>query len=228
MLSCSVMSDSLQPHGRAPLSLQPQATACQAPLSMGILQARISEWVAMPSSRGSSQPRDRTQVSHIAGRFFTIWATREAFSRQAFFNKLDVFNCLCKKSQFCSFKGKTNSFNQFSVESKEYHGHPMSKKSSHIKSCHKPHTPCGDPQSGGNSNTELLHQKQRAWSLHLALQLLRSAPAIHDPKTSSFEKPVRFVSSRPVRLWQNEKISGTKATGYKVLSFCERGLFVYF
>ena len=32
----------------------------------------------MPSSRGSSQSRDRTQVSHIAGRFFTVWATREA------------------------------------------------------------------------------------------------------------------------------------------------------
>ena len=43
----------------------------------GILQARILEWVAIPFSRGSSQPRDRTQVSHIAGRFFTIWATRE-------------------------------------------------------------------------------------------------------------------------------------------------------
>ena len=43
-----------------------------------ILQARILEWVAMPSSRGSSQPRDQTQVSCIAGRFFTIWATREA------------------------------------------------------------------------------------------------------------------------------------------------------
>ena len=42
-----------------------------------ILQARILEWVAMPSSRGSSRPRDWTQVSHIAGRFFTIWATRE-------------------------------------------------------------------------------------------------------------------------------------------------------
>ena len=44
----------------------------QAPLSMGILQARILEWVAMPSSRGSSQPRDQTQVSHIAGGFFTV------------------------------------------------------------------------------------------------------------------------------------------------------------
>ena len=36
------------------------------------------EWVAFPFSRGSSQPRDRTQVSCIAGGFFTSWATREA------------------------------------------------------------------------------------------------------------------------------------------------------
>ena len=44
----------------------------------GILQARILEWVAIPFSKGSSQPRDRTWVSCIAGRFFTVWATREA------------------------------------------------------------------------------------------------------------------------------------------------------
>ena len=45
----------------------------------GILQARILEWVAFPFSRESSQPRDWTQVSHIAGSwFFTSWATREA------------------------------------------------------------------------------------------------------------------------------------------------------
>ena len=37
----------------------------------GILQARILEWVAFPFSKGSSQPRDQTQVSHIAGGFFT-------------------------------------------------------------------------------------------------------------------------------------------------------------
>ena len=36
-----------------------------------ILQARILEWVAFPFSRGSSQPRDQTQVSRIAGGFFT-------------------------------------------------------------------------------------------------------------------------------------------------------------
>ena len=41
-----------------------------------ILQARILEWFAIPFSRGSSRPRDQTQVSCIAGRLFTIWATR--------------------------------------------------------------------------------------------------------------------------------------------------------
>ena len=44
----------------------------------GILQARILEWVTFPFYWGSSQPRDWTQVSHIAGGFFTSWATREA------------------------------------------------------------------------------------------------------------------------------------------------------
>ena len=44
----------------------------------GILQARTLEWVAITFSKGSSWPRDGTQVSCIAGRFFTIWATSEA------------------------------------------------------------------------------------------------------------------------------------------------------
>ena len=64
-VSSSVVSNSLQLYG-------------QAPLSIGILQARILEWVAIPFSGESSWPRDQTQVSCIAGRFFTIWATRDA------------------------------------------------------------------------------------------------------------------------------------------------------
>ena len=44
----------------------------------GILQARILEWVAMPFSRGSFQPRNQTQVAYIVGRFFADWATTEA------------------------------------------------------------------------------------------------------------------------------------------------------
>ena len=59
------MSNSLWPHG-----------LCSPPgFSIhGILQARILEWIAIPFSRGTSQPRDRTLVSCIAGRFFTVWA----------------------------------------------------------------------------------------------------------------------------------------------------------
>ena len=62
------MSDSLHPMG------------CSPPGSSvhGILQARTLEWVVILFSRGPSQPRDQTQVSCIAGRFLTIWATREA------------------------------------------------------------------------------------------------------------------------------------------------------
>ena len=44
----------------------------------GIFQARVLEWITISFSRGSSWPRNRTQVSHIAGRCFTIWATKEA------------------------------------------------------------------------------------------------------------------------------------------------------
>ena len=43
----------------------------------GIFQARVLEWIAISFSRGSSRPRNRTWVSCIAGRHFTIWATRE-------------------------------------------------------------------------------------------------------------------------------------------------------
>ena len=67
-VSCSVVSDSLPLHG-----LQPTRLLCP-----WILQAGILEWVAMPFFRVRSQSRDQTWVSHIAGRFFTVWATWEA------------------------------------------------------------------------------------------------------------------------------------------------------
>ena len=60
--SCPILCD--------PVDCSPPASSVH-----GILQARILEWVAMPSSRGSSQPRDLSQVSHIAGGFFS---TRKA------------------------------------------------------------------------------------------------------------------------------------------------------
>ena len=63
----------------------------------GILQARILEWVAIPFSRESDRPRDWTQVSHIAGRFFTSWATRKAHldSLFHFISSVFLFLSLC-------------------------------------------------------------------------------------------------------------------------------------
>ena len=46
----------------------------------GIFQARVLEWIAISFSRGSSRPSNQTRVSHIAGRLFTIWATRKALN----------------------------------------------------------------------------------------------------------------------------------------------------
>ena len=60
----------------------------------GILQARILEWVAFPFSRRSSHTRDRTQVSHIAGRFFISWATREVLASTGLFNTVRNIYCL--------------------------------------------------------------------------------------------------------------------------------------
>ena len=57
----------LKSFSRVQLFVTSWTVAYQPPLSLGILQARILEWIAMLSSKGSSQPRDQTQVSHTAG-----------------------------------------------------------------------------------------------------------------------------------------------------------------
>ena len=65
-------------------------TICSPPGSSvhGILPARIQEWVAIPFSRGSSWPKEQTWISGVTGRFFTIWATREALYFDYVENKL--------------------------------------------------------------------------------------------------------------------------------------------
>ena len=74
----------LQPH-----ELQPHDRDSPPGSSVhGILQAKILEWVAIVFSRGSSRPRDRTQVPCIADRFFTIWAIREAQNKKEAVQKL--------------------------------------------------------------------------------------------------------------------------------------------
>ena len=93
------MSDSLGPMDYSMLSSSVR----------GILQARILELVAIPFSRGSSQPRDWAQVSHIAGRFFAISATREAPEHTIFILKnikkqsLAALGLGCCMKAFASF-----------------------------------------------------------------------------------------------------------------------------
>ena len=50
----------------------------------GFLQARVLDWFAISFSRGSSQPRDWTQVFRIPGRCFNLWATRKALYKAYF------------------------------------------------------------------------------------------------------------------------------------------------
>ena len=81
--SRSVTSDSCNPMDGSP----PGSS------THGIFWARVLEWVAISFSRGSSQPRDWTQVSWTAGRLFTVWATREAsmFAEQPCFYSFTGF-----------------------------------------------------------------------------------------------------------------------------------------
>ena len=62
----------------------------------GIFQARILEWVAISFSRGSSWLRYQTRVSYIAGRLFTIWATREAQIQKEIYHQLVINNMFLK------------------------------------------------------------------------------------------------------------------------------------
>ena len=89
----------------------------------GILQARILEWLAMPSSRGSSQPRDRACISRdscVAGRFFTTESPGKPQEWIYFLLKYgwDIF--ICNKIYIWSLSsGSTNPWNFLSVETLE-------------------------------------------------------------------------------------------------------------
>ena len=70
----------------------------------GIFQTRVLEWVALSFSRRSSQPRVWTQVSHIVGRCFTIWATREAH----IWDKRLISKMFILRNSYNSIANKTN------------------------------------------------------------------------------------------------------------------------
>ena len=72
MIVCMLVAQSC-PTFCVPMDCSPPGSSVH-----GLLQARILEWVVIPFSTGSSQPRDQTWVSRIASGFFTVWATKEA------------------------------------------------------------------------------------------------------------------------------------------------------
>ena len=84
-LCCAVFSRSGVSDSLWPVDCSPPGSSVH-----GILQARTLEWVAMPSSRGSPQPRDQSQGSCTAGRFFTNRATRETQEVYSFIFKFQL------------------------------------------------------------------------------------------------------------------------------------------
>ena len=73
----------------------------------GIFQARVLEWVAISFSKGSSRPRDWTQVSHIAGRHFTVWATSEVLFPQKVYWVTSFLKELCEEQRWTFYRKQT-------------------------------------------------------------------------------------------------------------------------
>ena len=80
-----------------PMNCSPSSSSLQ-----GILQARILEWVVISFSRASSWPRDWNQVSFIASRFFTIWATRELSLSLSLSLYIYIYMCVYISINICS------------------------------------------------------------------------------------------------------------------------------
>ena len=129
----------------------------------GILQERILAWVAFPFSRGSSQPRDWTQVSCIAGGFFTNWVTREALYIYVYVSSVVKRNLRQRTSTVHHQrreKGKTQTQEASREQSKrELKTHPIR--------CFSPHVPnivsllCSYELGYGLLNTRLSLPTQR-------------------------------------------------------------------
>ena len=104
----------------------------------GILQARILERVAMPSSKRSSQPRERIWVSCIAGRVFTIWATREPTAWLGVHQTSDLSFIL----DFCFINSASPGC---SVLKALWHAFPLNVRRSSLSSVFSPY--CGNKKS---------------------------------------------------------------------------------
>ena len=128
--SHSIVSNSLQPHGLYSLWNSPGQNTGVGSLSLlqGIFPTQglnpdlfhckwilyqlshkgILEWVVFPFSSGSCQPRNRTGVSYIAGRFFTSWATREAWASTRGNIQMSRYQCSLIKNTCLSTTGEGN------------------------------------------------------------------------------------------------------------------------
>ena len=108
--SRSVVSDSLPPRGRQPTTL----------LCPWDSPGKNTGVAAMPSSRGASQPRDWTQVSHIAGRFFIIWATRNMSLTKLWEIVKNRDDCPwgCKESEMTEWLNKNDKNNRKTCKGK--------------------------------------------------------------------------------------------------------------
>ena len=101
-LICSVMSDSIQPRGLEPARLSVH----------GILQARILEWLAMPSSRGSSQPRNQIRIPYVSfiGRWFFLFFVFFFTTSVTWEAHLELYSCIFLTWLFieidCPFSGQ--------------------------------------------------------------------------------------------------------------------------
>ena len=82
LFSRSVMSDCFE----TPWTVSPVGVSVH-----GILQARIPEWVAMPSPRGYSQPRNRTCISYCGRQIFYHWATRKTHTVYHWLNQVTAY-----------------------------------------------------------------------------------------------------------------------------------------
>ena len=93
------VSRSVVSHSCNPMDCSPPGSSVH-----GILQTRILKWVAIPFSKGSSLPRDRTLVSCIVYRFFTVWATMESSQTVIFLIKnIQLQDEKKKKIPCCTF-----------------------------------------------------------------------------------------------------------------------------
>ena len=105
MIQAKVKVKSLSPTLCDPVSCSPPGSSI-----LGILQARILEWVAIFFSRGTSRPRNRTQVSCIAGRCFNLWATKEGGPKVLLTLNRFPFTCFPDRQPLLTYLDFKNSY----------------------------------------------------------------------------------------------------------------------